>query len=190
MTKQCTYALCGVLAAMLLAGLLCGPAAAQETAEQSGATASGGYKIAVVDMQTLLAEYEKRKEKYDQLQQEVDQRQKGIDDLSTKIEAAKERYETGRDTMTEEERFELKNQIEADYATYRTELEKHQRYIDNQEERVLKEVLEDIQAALTKIGEEENYHLILSASSGPRGSVLYHHPTIDITSKVLATLNQ
>lgn len=188
MTKKCTYTICGVLAAMMLVAFP-GGLQAQEAGGETK-TAEGGYKIAVVEMQTLLSEYDKRKEKYDALQEEVDERQKGIDELSAKIEAAKKRYEEEGDEMAEEERFELKNQIESDYATYRSELEKHQRYIDNQEERVLKEVLKDIHAAIAEVGEKENYHLILSTTSGPRGGVLYHHPTIDITSKVLATLNQ
>jgi len=56
---------------------------------------------------------------------------------------------------------------------------------------VLAEVMKDIDSAITKIAEEEKYHLILNnAKSGPEPNILYRSPTIDITSKLLAKLNQ
>jgi outer membrane protein len=161
---------------------------AKESAPAS-TQASTNYKIGVVDMQTILAEYNKRKAKYAELQKEVEALQKDIDDMSTRIETAKKSYEDGQSKMTEDDRFDLKTKIESDYATYRAELEKRQKLIDSKEERVLKEVLTDVEDAINKVAASENYHLILNAKSGPRGSVLYHSPTIDITSKVLAQLN-
>ena len=175
------YLCAATLVAVLTFGL-CPEVSAQEDGDS-------GYKIGVVDMQAVLAKYEKRKQKYEELEQEVEQRQAGIDEMSEKIEAMKERYESEKDTMDPDELLALEKQIRDDYATYRSELDKQQRYIDNQEEMVLKEILKDVEAAINKLATEENYHLILNAKSGPRGSVLYHSPTIDITSKVLSALN-
>ncbi|NLN92621.1 MAG: OmpH family outer membrane protein [Candidatus Hydrogenedens sp.] len=150
----------------------------------------GGYKIGVVDMSTLVNESNKRKAKYDELQQEVDRLQVEIDAMSKRIEKAKDDFEAQRATMDDDERFDKKTQIEADFAQYRNELDRRQRLIDTQEERVLKEVVDDIERVITKVAEDEGYHLILNASKGARPTVLYHSTTIDLTSRVLQIINQ
>lgn len=184
-----------VLAAILLAG---GTAAAEKAAPSgdsakpaSAAPASGGagYKIAVVDMSTLMTDYTKRKEKYDALEKEVDKLQVEINAMQDKIEAAKKDFDANKDTMTDEERSKKKSAIESDIINYRSELEKRQRMIDGNEELVLKEVVADIQKAIAGVSEKEGYHLVLNSSGGPRASVVYHSATIDITSKVLGILN-
>lgn len=156
---------------------------------QDSAPASGEYRIAVADIQTLLADYDKRQELYDELESEVESRQEEIDQLSNQIEAARQRYEQQAPNMTEAERIEQRNQIESDYLTYTSELRQNQNYIDSREESVLREVLGDIQAAIERIAIEDNYHIVLNAQPGPQGSVLYHSATIDITSQVLTVLN-
>ncbi len=184
MAKHFGYGFIGLAILALVAGLTAGTANAQEG--DSGKS----YKIGVVDMQLLLAEYDKRKTKYDDLQAEVDKLQVDIDEMSKNIEAAKKKYEESRDSMTEDERFDMRTEIEADHARYQAELASRQRQIDTMEERVLKEVIKDVQAAIEKLAEAGNYHLVLNGRGSPRGSVLYHSPTIDITSKVLAELNK
>lgn len=146
--------------------------------------AGGAYKIGVVDMQRLVVDYPKRQDAYKKLEVEVNEQQEGINQMSTNIEAAKKSYEDKKATMTEQERLDTKNKIEADYAQYRIELEKRQRMIDNREDSVMKEIMADIEQAIAQIAQTENYHLVLSN----RGAVLYASPTIDITSKVKALL--
>jgi len=162
---------------------------ASEGFAQAAAPAAGEYRIAVADIQVLLADYNKRIRLYEELERDVNVRQQEIDQLSNRIEAAKQRFESQVQSMTETQRSTMRNEIESDYLTYTAELRKHQNYIDNREEAVLKEVLADIQAAIERVAIQDNYHLVLNAQRGPRGSVLYHSATIDITSKVLTVLN-
>jgi len=167
--------------------MLPGSAAAQASAPAGNA--SGQYKIGVVDLQKLVSDYDKRKDKYKQLEEEVKKLQVDIDAMSERIEKARDEYEEKKATMPEDERLAMKNKIEDDFAEYRIELDKRQRLIDNKEESVLKEVFKDVNSAISKVATAENYHLVLNASSGPRGTVLYHNATLDITSQVLVTLN-
>ena len=177
----------GALLAMVALWASVGLAQAQAPKEKAGGAPQ--YKIGVVDMKTLVAEYDKRKSKYEALQKEVDELQAPIDEMSRKIEAAKKDYEEKKDTMTEEERFDMRSRIQADFAVYQSELKKRQQLIDSKEERVLMEVMKDIQEAVDQIAEKENYHLVLNAGTGARQMIVYHSPSIDITSKVLAVLN-
>lgn len=183
MTTYFRYGVCVALAGLLTWGLL--PALSHAQTDSAGAQ----YKIGVVDMQYLLAEYNKRKQKYDDLQKEVDNLQKEIDNMSNQIEADTKRYRDNQASMSDTERFDLKTKIETAAATYRGELERRQRIIDNMEEQVLVEVMKDVQATIDQVAQAGNYHLILNARGGARGTVLYYSPTIDITSQVLTRLN-
>lgn len=183
MATHFRYGICVALGSLLILGVL--PGLAHGQAETSGAQ----YRIGVVDMQYLLAEYNKRKQKYEDLQKEVDSLQEEIDKMSAKIEADTKVFRDSQATMSDTERFNLKTQIETAAATYRGELERRQRIIDNMEEQVLIEVMKDVQATIDQVAQAGNYHLILNARGGPRGTVLYFSPTIDITSQVLTQLN-
>jgi len=146
---------------------------------------ASGYKIGVVDMQTLIADYPKRQRKYDELEQEVRQLQVDIDAMSTRIEQMEAQYEQQRDTMDEQQRLNLQNQITEAYAEYRSELERRQRSIDNKEDTVLSEILGDIENAIARVAQQENFHLILNTARGARGAVVvWSSPTIDITARV------
>lgn len=174
MKKMC------VAIALVLGGLM--PAAVVSAQD------AGGYKIGVVDLQEVLANYNKRKAKYEQLEQEVKTRQAKIDALSNEIEADKKRHEQMRTSDPEGAR-ELETQIQKKFAQYKADMASLQLEIDQMEEKVLREVVGDVDAALENIGKTENYHLILNARKGPSGSVVYHSTTIDLTAKLLAVLN-
>lgn len=184
-TKHVTHALKNFVIASvccaLFAAIGCTQAAAQDT----------NYKIGVVDMQTVLAKYDKRKSKYDELQKQVDALQSGIDGKSKAIEAAKADYEKKKkENLPSEQLSALELKIRSDYVDYQAELTRSQQKIDSMEEEVLKEVLKDVQAAVEQIATEGNYHLILNHRSGPNSAVLYANNNIDITPKVLEQLNK
>ncbi len=154
------------------------------------ASGGSGYRIAVVDMGVLMQKYSKREQRYAELQKEVDKLQGEIDVKQKGIEAARADYEKNRDKLTEDQRSATRLQIENDIATYKSELEKRQRLIDSNEEKVLKEVVDDIQKTIAQVAEKEGYHLVLNSGGGPRASVLYSSATIDITPTVLGLLNK
>ncbi|MCX8064487.1 MAG: OmpH family outer membrane protein [Candidatus Hydrogenedentes bacterium] len=159
--------------------------------QDSQKSGEGGvsYRIAVVDVDLLMREYNKRKEKYEELQKEVDAQQKELDNMMARIEADRKKLEDGKATMSDQEKLDLRMKIEQEAAAYRAELEKKQKTIDSKEERIIRECLDDIQNAISVIATTENYHLVFNAGKSLKSALIYHSPTIDITSKVLATLN-
>lgn len=160
---------------------------AQEPAKSADTGAS--YRIAVVDVELVMREYNKRKQKYEELQKEVDAQQKDLDNLMNRIEEDRKKLESGKATMSDEEKLDLKMKIEQEAASYRAELEKRQKTIDSKEERIIRECLDDIQNAINIIATSDNYHLVFNAGKSLKSSLLYHSPTMDITSKVLTQLN-
>ncbi|HOK08307.1 MAG TPA: OmpH family outer membrane protein [Candidatus Hydrogenedens sp.] len=160
---------------------------AQEPVKTQSSEAS--YRIAVVDVELVMREYNKRKQKYEELQKEVDSQQKELDNLMSRIEEDRKKLESGKSTMSDEEKLDLKMKIEQEAATYRAELEKRQKTIDSKEERIIRECLDDIQNAINVIATSDNYHLVFNAGKSLKSSLLFHSPTMDITSKVLTYLN-
>ena len=163
-------------------------------AQDADSASTTPYKIGVVDMTLLLKDNAKRQKRYEDLQVEVDDRQAALDVTLTELEKKRKRWEEERDTLTDEERLTLKNELQAETDDYSNEIKKNQRYIDNREQIVLREVIGDIESAIKQVSADENFHLVLNAKSDPgRGfpyfALLYHSPTIDITSKVLEFLN-
>jgi Skp family chaperone for outer membrane proteins len=184
------FAFVAGMAALTLVGA---PAYAQKDKDKPAAAApsgGSGYRIAVVDMGMLMKDYKKREAKYAELQKEVDKLQAEIDVKQKGIEAARADYDKNRESMTDDARSAARLQIETDIATYKSELEKRQRLIDSNEEKVLKEVVDDIQKTIAQVAEKEGYHLVLNSGGGPRASVLYSSATIDISTTVLGQLNK
>lgn len=180
-----TYALKNFVIATACCALFAAFGATHAVAEDAS------YKIGVVDMQTVLAKYDKRKSKYDELQKKVDALQSGIDAKSKAIEAAKADYEKQKkDGLASDKLSAMELKINSDYIDYKAELTRSQQQIDSMEEEVLKEVLKDVQEAVEAIATSGNYHLILNHRTGPNSAVLYAATNIDITSQVLAQLNK
>ncbi|MGC9052692.1 MAG: OmpH family outer membrane protein [Candidatus Hydrogenedens sp.] len=161
------------------------------TAQEPAKTTDTGtsYRIAVVDVELIMREYNKRKQKYEELQKEVDTQQKDLDSLMNRIEEDRKKLESGKATLSDEEKLDLKMKIEQEAASYRAELEKRQKTIDSKEERIIRECLDDIQNAVNIIATSDNYHLVFNAGKSLKSSLLFHSPTMDITSKVLTYLN-
>jgi Skp family chaperone for outer membrane proteins len=178
--------MCAAMAIALMSTLAVGvsnSASAQETA-------AGGYKIAVVDVQRVLAEYGKRKAKYDELQAKVNSLQVEVDALSNSIEAKKKSYEEKRQAgAAPTELNGIEATIKQELATYELKLKENQNTIDTMEKAVLTEVVGDVEKAIDEIGTSGNYHIILNARKDSGGAVLYYAAPLDITQSVLSKLN-
>ncbi len=152
--------------------------------------AGGAYKIGVVNLKEVFDSYEKQKAEYKTLETEKDTRQKDIDVLSAKIEKAKGDYDKRKETMPEDERTKLEEQIEADYGVYQADFKRLQQEIDRKERRLIEELFEDIRKAVSEVGAQGNYHLIFdSGESGRSSSVLYYSTTLNMTQRVIDHLN-
>lgn len=168
------------------------PAAAADVTA-AAKIAPGSYKIGIVSRKDVFDKYNKTKNEYARLEAEVKDLQKGIDELSAKIESAKKEYDAKKDSMSETERNDLEGKIKLDFQSYKTQFKGNQEKVDGMEMQIVKKLFEEIDAAISKIGAEGGYHLVLDGTpaAAPSGinSVLYFSTTLDITQKVVDYLN-
>jgi len=155
-------------------------------APAASASTPTSYKIGVVDRKKVLKGYKKVETEYKKLQAEVEQRQTGITALSEKIEAAKKQYEADSKTMNAADRAQRETQIQNDYRDYQSKLSSQQAEIDTKEQVLMREVFQEMEEAVQKVGGEEGYDIILDGNS--RGAIFFA-PNVDLSQKIIDILN-
>jgi len=184
----------GAIAAACLIGFT-GAALAQnknakpaDSAEQPAASASvSQYKIGIVDRRAVIQGYNKVTAERKKLESDVEAENKAIDKLSADLQTAKETYDKERDSLSSTEREEREVALQKQLMDYQTKVQTKQLEVDERERRLMKRFFTDIDDAVQKIGDTENYHLIIDGSKGT--STLFYAPGIDISQKVIDHLN-
>lgn len=151
-------------------------------------SASGGYKIGVVDIEKVVESYDKKIQKMAALKQRVDSEQAKIDAMTKELEAKKSDFDKSRDTMSDEQRNAMQAELGVMVNSIKSKTNEIQIQIDKEEANIRNEVFADVEAAIQAIAAAEGYHLVLNARGVPNSSVLFASPTIDISSKVTAKL--
>lgn len=153
------------------------------------AQGDGEFRIGVVDLEAVFENYDKQKERYAGLVKEKDKLQGPLTELAEKIEKDKERYDNGKDSMSESELKALEDQVQSDFSRYKAEVQRSQEEIDRQEKRIVEELIQDIQLAVEEVGAKEKYHLIFDGAKNAKNNLLYFDTTMNMTPKVIAHLN-
>lgn len=153
----------------------------------TAAPAAGQYKIGVVNRKKVLEGYNKVKAEYERLKKEMEDLQKPIDALSTKINGMKEAYDKEKDKLSPEVRSERELEVQKMFSEYQSTLKTNQDLLDAKERQLMKNVLTEVDTAVSKLADKEGYHLILEGSG--HATAIYYSPTIDVTPKVVEILN-
>lgn len=155
----------------------------------AGQTPPGQYKIGVVNLKAVFEGYSRRQDEYGKLEIERATKQKDVDRLSATIEEQKKKYEEQKEKLSDDDRIQLEDEINANYLEYQTRFKALQGDIDRKERRLLDALYKDIRDAIMEVGAQENYHLILEAGEDNPSGVLYSSPTLRMTQKVIDYLN-
>lgn len=149
----------------------------------------GQYKIGVVNLKEVFDGYELQKSEYAKLKTDRDQRQTELDAIENKVNSLKSKYDAEKDKMSETQRTELEETINAERLRWQSEFKRMQSEIDLKEKNLLTRLMDNIHTAVQELGTKENYHLILEAGEAGRSGVLYSSSTLNITPKVIVYLN-
>jgi len=166
-------------------------AKSEESPESTqGTEIKGNLRIAYVNIDTLLADYQMYEDKRDEfideqsssqakLQSKSKQLQEEFQDLKEKlskglITRAKARMMQQNLGQKEQELYQMRDQISSELA--------------EKEQVIYRQVLNSVTEYLDDYADEHNYHFILSYSFG--GPILYKHERFNITQRVLEGLNE
>lgn len=154
--------------------------------EASGA--AGTPDIVYVNSDSLLANYEYFKEARTRLQGKGAQAEK---DLRTQAEAFQkevERYQQTAQGMTEQQRASAEQRLQQKQQQLQALQQNKGNELAGEESEEMKLIYDRVEEYLKKLSDEKGYKMVLTYSRG-NSAILYSDSTRDITSEVLAALN-
>lgn len=172
-----------LFAACILAG------ACTVSAQETGA-GSSSYKIGIVDLQLIADSYDAHSGEVAALKVEVDKQNAELEKEDAALKEELAAYAGRKDGLSEDERDEEEAVLERKALAFDTKLREANAELDRKKRRLKDALIKDIVEAVTKIGEEENYHLILEADAETRTGVLFYAQAINITPRIIETLNK
>ena len=156
---------------------------------RGNAMAQSEYKIGVVNTQVVIDNYDRHEDELAKLAAQANLSQKVLDELKSSVDEAFELYDAQKDSLSEDDREALEEEILSDRVRADAEYQRFQQDLDRKFDRVRREVFEEIQEAVKAIALEENYHLVLEGRDAFPPSVLHYAAPLDISQKVVDRLN-
>ncbi|MEO0096778.1 MAG: OmpH family outer membrane protein [candidate division WOR-3 bacterium] len=147
-------------------------------------------KIAYVDMDKILKEYQGAREVLNQLEKDIDQWEKEADSLKNLLNKSKEELEVKKLILTEEGfkiEMEKINNLSERYNNFLYEIWGKGGRLERRQDELLTPVVKKISEIIQKIAENEGFTIVFDASAT---KVLYAEPGLDITELILTELNK
>ncbi|MFQ6617297.1 MAG: OmpH family outer membrane protein [Fidelibacterota bacterium] len=153
-------------------------------------TAYPQLKIAYIDSDRILKEFEESKVAQEKLDTEAKKLEQEYSEMITQLDSLRAEYERQRFIMSEERRTEKEREIQ-DLANRIREFQLTkigpEGEIYKRQRELVEPILKKINAAINKIGEEGDYDYIFDAVAG---NILFAKSGYDITDKVLEELKK
>jgi outer membrane protein len=177
-----------VMVAVTLAGVsgaTTPPAIAQTPGVQSNHSALG--KIAVVDVQRVLARSVAGVAAREQLEREKAAMQKELEGKRQELEKLKEELDKKSQLMTADARKEKQDVFDRKRRDAARLVDDFQKELEKKEQGLLQKVLQDVSGVIDRVGKQRNFYLIVEKS---RGGVVYVTAEADITDEVIRAFDQ
>ncbi|MDX9975943.1 MAG: OmpH family outer membrane protein [FCB group bacterium] len=162
---------------------------ASAQAPAAPAAGSGGYKIGVVDRKQVFDDYGKKKSQWDQLSTEKTKIENELNASFDNLKKEKDTFDSNKASLSEEQRSAQETALSKKLADLRFSAQARQKELDEKGERIIKELRQEIDAAVKAIGAAGNYHLILEADTA-FSSVIYFEESMNITPQVIQYVNE
>jgi outer membrane protein len=146
------------------------------------ATASAQGKVGFVSLERLLRDAAPAKAASARLESEFKKREQDVQDIANKLRGLSEKLDKDGAVMSESERTKRSrelSELDKDFQRKRRELQEDLNQRRNEE---MSSIIEKANRVIKQIAEAEKYDIIFQEA-------VYVNPSVDITEKVLKTLN-
>jgi outer membrane protein len=168
-----------------VSGTAAPPLAIAETAGPPGNHVAG--KIAVVDVQRVLARSTAGVAAREQLEREKAVMQKELDGKRQELERLKDELDKKSQLMTADARKEKQEVFDRKRRDAARLVDDFQKELEKKEQGLLQKVLQDVSGVIDRVGKQRNYYMIVEKN---RGGVVYLTAEADITDEVIRTYDQ
>ncbi|MCC6811096.1 MAG: OmpH family outer membrane protein [Deltaproteobacteria bacterium] len=144
------------------------------------------FKIGYVDMQSALNLIEEGKKEKNKLKKDFDVKQKRLDDMQQELKKSKEDYDKQSAMLKDDVRMKKQTELQEKFMKLQQEYVAMQKDLSEREQAVTREIFGKMKGIIEKIGDRDNYTLILERNEG---NVLYFKKHMDITDEVVRIYN-
>jgi outer membrane protein len=166
-------------AALVAAGIVVGTWMGAPTTSAQGAA---GSRVAILDVQRVLARSAAGVSAREQLEKDRGAMQKQADGQRSELEKMKDELDKKGQLLSPEARREKQEALERKARDFRRLIDDLQATLQKREEALVSKVLQDLSGLVQKVGKEKGYSLILERS---KAGVLYATTDSDVTDDVL-----
>jgi len=148
------------------------------------------YKVGYIDSEEIISRYEAAREAKAQLEEDIARFQEEADSLRREYEQARDEYETQELTLSEEgKRAKMAevNQRKQRYEGFLDEVYRTGGTIDQKNNELIAPIVEKINAAVSKLSEDEGFALVIDAA---KSEIVYAEVGLDLTEMVVSELNR
>jgi outer membrane protein len=161
------------LAAVILAG--------------SASTVDAQTKIGVVDLQRAINETEDGRQAKRRLKKVFDERQQILNEKQESLKAQKESLERQQDVLSQDALKKKVEKYQSDLMELQNEYVQYQEELQTKEAELTQKILEKMQEILRRIGQTEDYTLIVEANEG---GVVWVPSNLDLTDVLIQRYNK
>jgi outer membrane protein len=150
----------------------------------AGPAAAADYKIGYVDVRKVVQESEQAQQAKGQLEEQVAARKDELKSKRSKIQSLQEELKKQGSLMSEAQKKEKQRKLQEAMREFRRLQQQAQEDLDTQKNQVLQDIYDRVFQIVNRIGEQEDFDLILTAPSA-----MYVADRVDLTQRVLGKLN-
>jgi outer membrane protein len=142
--------------------------------------AAESIKIGVVDVQRIMKDSKRGTKEHEALMKRANELKQKVTKLEEELQALKDSLEKKGPMLSEQARRDKEKEYQQKARDYDWLVKDSQKEIQAMEQEVLSRLLKSLDTVVKKLGQEENYTIILEA-----GVVAYAAEGIDITDQVI-----
>jgi outer membrane protein len=149
--------------------------------------AADSIKIGYVDLRVALNESEAGKKAKAELESVIKTKQTTIDEKAKNIERLKGELEKQQSVLSAEAKKTKEEEIERLVREYQRLVQDSQADVKKREDKHTEAIVKELREIIEKIGNEDNYSLILE---NVEGLILYAKKDLDLTDKLIKRYNE
>jgi outer membrane protein len=153
----------------------------------AAAQVAGSQRIAIVDVQRVLASSTAGAAARQQLERDRAAAQKEMDGLRAELEKLRDELEKRGPLLTPDVRREREARLERKRLDAARRAEDLQAELKKKESALVQKALQDVSSLIDRVGKEQGYFIIVEKRSG---GVLYAAPEADLTDEIIRAYNQ
>lgn len=145
-------------------------------------------KIAYVDVEEILKEYDGAKQAEEDMKAQSQQISEQLDQIALPLQKKIQEYQQNKDNLSAASRQKKEAELMQEQQSFQQQQQMAQQQVQAEGQRMFEEINTDIETFLAEYGESKGYTYILGSSMQTK-SVLYGEESLNITDEVIEALN-